>query len=94
MKSQDHAGIKNRPVGITRDQFPDDPNALGSRQDQSWDQPGNADSIRLLRLSDPEIPKNRVIIKQSEKETAHAKKRPFAHIRARVGSQDQTSRKG
>ena len=72
MKSQDHAGIKNSPVGITRDQLPDDPNALGSRRDQSWDQPGNADSIRLLRLSDPEIPKNCVIVKQSEKETAHA----------------------
>lgn len=28
MKSQDHAGIKNSPVGITRDQLPDDPNAL------------------------------------------------------------------
>ena len=72
MKSQDHAGIKNCLVGITRDQLPDDPNAPGSRQDQSWDQPGNADSIRLLRLSDPEIPKNCVIVKQSEKETAHA----------------------
>ena len=72
MKSQDHAGIKNSPVGITRDQLLDDPNALGSSQDQSWDQPGNADSIRLLRHFDPEIPKNRVIVKQSEKETAHA----------------------
>lgn len=57
MKSRDHAGIKNSPVGITRDQLPDDPNALGSRQDQSWDQPENADSVRLLRRSDPEIPK-------------------------------------
>ena len=72
MKSRNQAGIKNSPVGITRDQLPDDPNALGSRQDQNWDQPGNADSIRLLRLSDPEIPKNHVIVKQSEKETAHA----------------------
>ena len=72
MKSQNHAGIKNSPAGITRDQLPDDPNALGSCQDQSWDHPGNADSIRLLRHSDPEIPKNCVIVKQSEKETAHA----------------------
>lgn len=72
MKSRNQAGIKNSPVGITRDQLPDDPNARGSCQDQSWDQPGNADSIRLLRHSDPEIPKNCVIVKQSEKETAHA----------------------
>ena len=72
MKSQDHVGIKNSPVGITRDQLPDDPNTLGSYQDQSWDQPGNAGGIRLLRHSDPEIPKNCVIVKQSEKETAHA----------------------
>ena len=72
MKSQDHAGIKNSPAGITRDQLPDDPNVLGSCQDQSWDQPGNAGGIRLLRRSDPEIPKNCVIVKQSEKETAHA----------------------
>ena len=72
MKSRDHAGIKNSPVGITRDQLPDDPNALGSRQDQSWDQPENADSVRLFRRFDPEIPKNCVIVKQSEKETEHA----------------------
>ena len=66
MKSQDHAGIKNSPAGITRDQLPDDPNALGSCQDQSWDQPDNTDGIRLFRHSDPEIPKNCVIVKQSE----------------------------
>lgn len=72
MKSRDHARIKNSPVGITRDQLPDDPSAPGSRQDQSWDQPGNAGGIRLLRHSDPEIQKNCVIVKQSEKETAHA----------------------
>ena len=57
MKSQNHAGIKNSPAGITRDQLPDDPNALGSCQDQSWDHPENAGGIRLLRHSDPEIPK-------------------------------------
>ena len=93
MKSQDHAGIKNSPVGITWDQLPDDPNALGSRQDQSWDQPGNADSIRLLRLSDPEIPKNRVIV-NSQKKKPHTRKNARLRTYARVGSQDQTSRKG
>ncbi|MCR4708052.1 MAG: hypothetical protein K5746_08910 [Clostridiales bacterium] len=72
MKSQDHAGIKNSHVGITRDQLPDDPSAPGSRRDQGWDQAVNAGGIRAFTLFDPEIPKNHVIVKQSEKEQAHA----------------------
>lgn len=58
MKSQDHAGIKNTPAGITRDQLPDDPGEMGSRWDQSWDQPQNADGARVFRPSDPKIPEN------------------------------------
>ena len=83
MKSWDHAGIKNSPAGITRDQLPDDPSPPGSSQDQSWDQPGNAGGIRVFRLSDPEIPKNRVIV-NSQKKKPHTRKNARLHTYARA----------